>query len=67
MAIGQALDAHDTFRLALGYFHKKERERAEGCLSDIIAILEGPEIESKQVEAILGRLTDHYSRTGRGA
>jgi len=62
MPIGKSLDAHDQFRMALGIYYKKERDRTEECLGQIVNILGSSDVESKQVEQILQALTDHYAR-----
>ncbi len=50
------------FRLAIGLYYKAERERSEAVLGEIINILGNSDTEVQQVEKILTRLTEHYTR-----
>ena len=50
-------DAHVAFKEAIARHYKAERDRAEGCLGDIIKILDQ---EGDQMEQILNRLIEHY-------
>lgn len=62
MPVGNSLDAHDQFRMAMGIYYKTERDRSEACLAEIINILGSSETEVQQVQKILDRLTEHYTR-----
>ena len=55
--------AHLVFREALSRHYKAERDRTEGCLGDIINILQNRTAQPGElVDDILMRLIKHYER-----
>lgn len=56
-------EQHEAFREAISRHYKAGREQAEACLGDIIKVLDDQTMpETEQVEKILDRLIQHYSR-----
>lgn len=57
-------EQRQVFRAVLAGYYRSELTRAEKCLGDIIDMLGAQEVsETEQIEAVLTRLTQHYSRS----
>jgi hypothetical protein len=55
------VSAQEKFYRTLNIYYKRERDRTEDCLGDIIKLLESEPDESLR-DAICNRLVAHYSR-----
>ena len=54
-------DRHQKFRETLSTYYRQERDRAERCLADIVAII-ADNSKDQQLDAILHRMIAYYSR-----
>lgn len=58
------MDGISKMKSILADYYKKERQRSETCLGDILTIITDSDTgtEGEQIEAILKRMVAHYER-----